>query len=120
MSFCSYFFFLMRRRPPRSTRTDTLFLYTTLFRSLVAIAVLTIVAFYFGLDIRTVGDLRELPATLPILALPAVSSDEHTAELQSLIAISYAVFCLQKQSAPPHNTARIRNNQALHPHPAQR
>src|SRR3546814_3298910 len=82
-------FFLMMRRPPRSTRTDTLFPYTTLYRSqalhagadghLAPAAELTVVA--AGQDDVTVG-----------------RSEEHTSELQSLMRISYAVFCLKKKT----------------------
>src|SRR3546814_12693842 len=80
------FFFLMIRRPPRSTRTDTLFPYTTLFRSAGAAA-------------------RSAPAGTAVAvrraavrtATVAVRSEEHTSELQSLMRISYAVFCLKKK-----------------------
>src|SRR3546814_3984252 len=75
----SFFFFLMIRRPPRSTRTDTLFPYTTLFRS--------------GRD-RPEPDLLQW---LDLVALGTVRSEEHTSELQSLMRISYAVFCLKKK-----------------------
>src|SRR3546814_3731176 len=98
------FFFLMIRRPPRSTRTDTLFPYTTLFRSAAAT------------DRRRTG-ARPARAALhrrDPLAQPAdharrpdaahVSqqgrSEEHTSELQSLMRISYAVFCLKKKKEP--------------------
>src|SRR3546814_1736542 len=73
----------MIRRPPRSTRTDTLFPYTTLFRSSTGLS---------------------LPASCPHLSsspdwsLPAPRSEEHTSELQSLMRISYAVFCLKKKT----------------------
>src|SRR3546814_2289161 len=83
----------MIRRPPRSTRTDTLFPYTTLFRSEA------------GNDrhrnrpallrtVRPVGT-QELPALGRHLG--AGRSEEHTSELQSLMRISYAVFCLKKK-----------------------
>src|SRR3546814_6847985 len=74
-------FFLMIRRPPRSTRTDTLFPYTTLFRSLVAVGAQA--------------------AEEPIDDIPDSQwrSEEHTSELQSLMRISYAVFCLKKKKA---------------------
>src|SRR3546814_6461119 len=76
----------MIRRPPRSTRTDTLFPYTTLFRSLA-----------FG-----VGDQRfGRPAQHVNKARRdrhAARSEEHTSELQSLMRISYAVFCLKKKT----------------------
>src|SRR3546814_1950882 len=105
-----YFFFLMIRRPPRSTRTDTLFPYTTLFRS--------------GEHLRE-GHRRRIgavelehlhaPLTLGRAQLHALQvvrladrphvvgdvaerSEEHTSELQSLMRISYAVFCLKKKN----------------------
>src|SRR3546814_5063545 len=112
MSAC--FFVLMVRRPPRSTRTDTLFPYTTLFRS--------------DQDRQGDGDrpevagrhrdrpdvdggLREVVAVGPGAACEEVEEDvadqqreadrgrseEHTSELQSLMRISYAVFCLKKK-----------------------
>src|SRR3546814_10786413 len=73
----------MIRRPPRSTRTDTLFPYTTLFRSLRRLR-------------RRECRLRQAvraPAGTGI----AARSEEHTSELQSLMRISYAVFCLKKK-----------------------
>src|SRR3546814_17759472 len=78
------FFFLMIRRPPRSTRTDTLFPYTTLFRSACP------------------PTTRCSPAPRPGSASRkhwkrSSRSEEHTSELQSLMRISYAVFCLKKQ-----------------------
>src|SRR3546814_15664390 len=84
------FFFLMIRRPPRSTRTDTLFPYTTLFRSLRL------------LPFRQVQSAREavLPGPQHFQAPYRLSdrSEEHTSELQSLMRISYAVFCLKKKN----------------------
>src|SRR3546814_1799523 len=71
----------MIRRPPRSTRTDTLFPYTTLFRSLRSRAQPRIDR-YFA---RGPGERRQ-------------RSEEHTSELQSLMRISYAVFCLKKKT----------------------
>src|SRR3546814_4714088 len=84
------FFFLMIRRPPRSTRTDTLFPYTTLFRSPHAShsPALRRVARSFGLCAR-----REPTVILSTMG----RSEEHTSELQSLMRISYAVFCLKKK-----------------------
>src|SRR3546814_7797995 len=82
--FMSILFFLMIRRPPRSTRTDTLFPYTTLFRSTVGVV-----------DHRAIEvPLRHQQAELGRLL---VRSEEHTSELQSLMRISYAVFCLKKK-----------------------
>src|SRR3546814_8843506 len=99
----------MIRRPPRSTRTDTLFPYTTLFRSC-------------SIDVR-----RRFPAasqSRPQARSAArrdsgpgrgSRSEEHTSELQSLMRISYAVFCLkkkkftnQKQHCDYHNKATTR------------
>src|SRR3546814_16585578 len=85
------FFFLMIRRPPRSTRTDTLFPYTTLFRS---------VRTAFARLPWPPWQRRPAPAAGrwlgPALA-PGKRSEEHTSELQSLMRISYAVFCLKKK-----------------------
>src|SRR3546814_20352645 len=83
---CCCFFFLIIRRPPRSTRTDTLFPYTTLFRS-------------------TWPWCSCLSTTAPVLRATNLTyapsrSEEHTSELQSLMRISYAVFCLKKHR--PH------------------
>src|SRR3546814_4709342 len=86
------FFFLMIRRPPRSTRTDTLFPYTTLFRS-----------------------ASRRPTRAATTACPGPTcagrapmrrwcrSEEHTSELQSLMRISYAVFCLKKKKKTKKN-----------------
>src|SRR3546814_5066454 len=102
-----FFFFLMIRRPPRSTRTDTLFPYTTLFRSpgahrcgaahrggaaaRVSVASLQ----------QRFGDLRPFRLQTAL----AVRSEEHTSEPQSLMRISYAVFCLKKKKT---------NNKKIH------
>src|SRR3546814_2186846 len=75
----------MIRRPPRSTRTDTLFPYTTLFRSLVAGAECQAV---LGAQDRRRQDFHRQGK---------IRSEEHTSELQSLMRISYAVFCLKKK-----------------------
>src|SRR6056297_2913444 len=75
----------MIRRPPRSTRTDTLFPYTTLFRSPPRCRPSA------G---RTSTDD---PGRFPEAAPPRRRSEEHTSELQSLRRISYAVFCLKKK-----------------------
>src|SRR3546814_10339272 len=76
----------MIRRPPRSTRTDTLFPYTTLFRSLLFV----IVPFPFAGMPFARGSLRQSRRF-------RYRSEEHTSELQSLMRISYAVFCLKKK-----------------------
>src|SRR3546814_9543657 len=109
----------MMRRPPRSTRTDTLFPYTTLFRS----ASMSVIFPYidrlasFGLWYRqlwaeSIG--KDGKGTTPLRAMGTVDqhsqlqlyldgpkdkrSEEHTSELQSLMRISYAVFCLKKKN----------------------
>src|SRR3546814_3105725 len=100
----------MIRLPPRSTRTDTLFPYTTLFRScrgmlLTALAVLAGCAtpphraddagHYRVIGYDTVrGNIR--PADVARIDT-LIRSEEHTSELQSLMRISYAVFCLKKK-----------------------
>src|SRR3546814_20005688 len=85
-------FFLMIRRPPRSTRTDTLFPYTTLFRSA---KLLYENAPGDGVDWRGRHDafVAETDRVFDLLD----RSEEHTSELQSLMRISYAVFCLKKK-----------------------
>src|SRR3546814_8119007 len=83
-----FFFFLMIRRPPRSTRTDTLFPYTTLFRSLVGDVLIE------GRPVRNCWPGFELARHR---VSPRRRSEEHTSELQSLMRISYAVFCLKKK-----------------------
>src|SRR3546814_2507436 len=95
----------MIRRPPRSTRTDTLLPYTTLFRSTFAPAsaacemtrsiwrVPTIPASSITRTSRAVNKSR--PCDQPCSKL--ARSEEHTSELQSLMRISYAVFCLKKK-----------------------
>src|SRR3546814_16141782 len=91
------FFFLMIRRPPRSTRTDTLFPYTTLFRSL---ALPGQVQFDTSNDLMnpTTGYRLKLSLSPETSVRGAVRrSEEHTSELQSLMRISYAVFCLKKK-----------------------
>src|SRR3546814_12635339 len=100
-------FFLMIRRPPRSTRTDTLFPYTTLFRS----NRMTLVTWLSDSDCRArpawpstssvvIVDCVEVT---PPAGLSTVRSEEHTSELQSLMRISYAVFCLKKKNTHNNN-----------------
>src|SRR3546814_3329156 len=84
-----FFFFLMIRRPPRSTRTDTLFPYTTLFRS---------VSRAFAWLGTTIVSTWSLGAIDDVAGLKWARSEEHTSELQSLMRISYAVFCLKKKN----------------------
>src|SRR3546814_3410280 len=89
---CIYvFFFLMIRRPPRSTRTDTLFPYTTLFRSSGC---------FRWPGCGSLPRPGRWPGTVGQSA--ASRSEEHTSELQSLMRISYAVFCLKKKKNIKH------------------
>src|SRR3546814_11917554 len=85
----SFFFFLMIRRPPRSTRTDTLFPYTTLFRSDLGADG----ANHLGPELGASADIAAIAVDTPV----GIRSEEHTSELQSLMRISYAVFCLKKK-----------------------
>src|SRR3546814_3427332 len=100
----------MIRRPPRSTRTDTLFPYTTLFRSLgtandlartlelpidpAAAARVVVAGRTRRLDL---GDVNGYPFFNVASVGFSARSEEHTSELQSLMRISYAVFCLKKK-----------------------
>src|SRR3546814_9374396 len=90
----------MIRRPPRSTRTDTLFPYTTLFRSQ---GLLGRPAIRRSKESRRAGrdakEPRMSSSTADIVRrLGENRSEEHTSELQSLMRISYAVFCLKKKN----------------------
>src|SRR3546814_7095147 len=96
----------MIRRPPRSTRTDTLVPYTTLFRS-----------------VRDSGKKAAIVPTPPTKeqcnvrdqtpsadgAAPSSRSEEHTSELPSLMRISYAVFCLKKKNKSLNNNTTQHN-----------
>src|SRR3546814_8457601 len=121
----------MIRRPPRSTRTDTLFPYTTLFRSpdasLIAFAATAPILWYLvfplssastGATLRnvcqrfqTLGEVTNCNVLLQpsFGAVPGDGfrkswrSEEHTSELQSLMRISYAVFCLNKNTKDHHH-----------------
>src|SRR3546814_10111866 len=103
----------MLRRPPRSTRTDTLFPYTTLFRSLSQYYRVQLGFEELRLqaaNLRMNGKLDE--NRLRVAAADgskngALRSEEHTSELQSLMRISYAVFCLKKKKKIESN---YRNN----------
>src|SRR3546814_5938340 len=102
----------MIRRPPRSTRTDTLFPYTTLFRSSVGLGRHqraddprppdTARKDHIGAARRPVlRHCRADPQRLSGHGAPR--SEEHTSELQSLMRISYAVFCLKKKTTTPRS-----------------
>src|SRR3546814_6598250 len=107
------FFFLMIRLPPRSTRTDTRLPYTTLFRSC---------------DVTNEAQVIDLwncaeetgPVALAIYnagnntpgKISGMRSEEHTSELQSLMRISYAVFCLKKKSI--HIAPYVRHLSVVH------
>src|SRR3546814_3163382 len=87
----------MIRRPPRSTRTDTLFPYTTLFRSRCGLCA-------HRQDhgkIRLANGPCEPDGRGRHRHRPPWRSEEHTSELQSLMRISYAVFCLKKKNIQP-------------------
>src|SRR3546814_5350451 len=88
----------MIRRPPRSTRTDTLFPYTTLFRS-DPLGKLT----HRGSRLQMANLLEIIPGDTdegsPAIISCFIRSEEHTSELQSLMRISYAVFCLKKKNS---------------------
>src|SRR3546814_5571414 len=91
----------MIRRPPRSTRTDTLFPYTTLFRS--------------GRHGTCSGSgrcrgTRRTAAGRP----PRSRSEEHTSELQSLMRISYAVFCLKKKKVKSNDDHTNKETNIVH------
>src|SRR3546814_15768564 len=112
--------FLMIRRPPRSTRTDTLFPYTTLFRSLIVIVAIVVLVVshkrwvkrqpgVFRGAIRVAGGALDglgpkwsqgygrWVRDVFVWTKAPLRSEEHTSELQSLMRISYAVFCLKQQ-----------------------
>src|SRR3546814_6477832 len=96
----------MRRRPPRSTRTDTLFPYTTRVRS-VGAQVIDLLDDGGAVAMHAVGDPAEIRNDRIVLGAEIAAgerrlagggrSEEHTSELQSLMRISYAVFCLKKK-----------------------
>src|SRR3546814_11801543 len=86
-----WFFFLMIRRPPRSTRTDTLFPYTTLFRSAFRQG-------FHGLLNRAYVVFRQIARIRT-----RIDRKSTTSELQSLMRLSYAVFCLKKKNKTHNN-----------------
>src|SRR3546814_10059063 len=104
----------MIRRPPRSTRTDTLFPYTTLFRS-AAVGADDEVAVIEGADADRVALVDPDDHGAVMIARGGAQrrdlgrSEEHTSELQSLMRISYAVFCLNKQKTYHSSTSTLRS-----------
>src|SRR3546814_8634537 len=104
-------YIVMVRRPPRSTRTNTLLPYTTLFQSAAPMKIPRQTA--TKVDTRTINSDTRAPYANPVpISRPSISvpnrnsdcenglsrSEEHTSELQSLMRISYAVFCLTKKT----------------------
>src|SRR3546814_7920660 len=113
----------MIRRPPRSTRTDTLFPYTTLCRSVGELAgqagdierafapgQVTRLARRLA-RARGIDDLASDRARIGRVFLQERRSEEHTSELQSLMRISYAVFCLKKKKT--HQYVKKTKNNAI-------
>src|SRR3546814_16278126 len=121
---CEYFFFLMIRRPPKLTRTDTLFPYTTLFRSIDILQVEKRIRgrvkkqmeksqrdYYLNEQVKAIqkelgegeegADIEELEKKITAAQL---RSEEHTSELQSLMRISYAVYCLKNKKTTTKST----------------
>src|SRR3546814_3206545 len=99
----------MIRRPPRSTRTDTLFPYTTLFRSQFP-EVDTTVAMIGRAEQGETADVNYMEIYTALKSEDewtsgrSLRSEEHTSELQSLMRISYAVFCLKKKKNKKNKT----------------
>src|SRR3546814_8970049 len=110
----------MIRRPPRSTRTDTLFPYTTLFRSLVMRVRSPLPAPVFPLFSR-LGAVSFRPlcsrnSHYRVGDGQRGRSEEHTSELQSLMRISYAVFCLKKKNPKLKSTKDSQQNNNINMH----
>src|SRR3546814_5203091 len=119
----------MIRRPPRSTRTDTLFPYTTLFRSKIDRS-LNLGAHGASLPIGAAnraarplsGQAGAVVIFVPVgqtcgaCRARGARSEEHTSELQSLMRISYAVFCLKKKKNKDKKTHRTNSITQAHKH----
>src|SRR3546814_3249456 len=111
---CLLLFFLIIRRPPRSTPPDTLFPYTTLFRS----CSISATSWPITRPFSTPKALPRRPITKSFWKWPArpPRSEEHTSELQSLMRILYAVFCLKKKqkknSIKAHSYPHQTNNES--------
>src|SRR3546814_9972372 len=111
----------MIRRPPVSTRTDTLFPNTTLFRSwrdalmiLAAINILVAAPLHWAALAGDTADAKHASNHAALAAAwsaalreRAFRSEEHTSELQSLMRISYAVFCLKKKHKHTYNEEQL-------------
>src|SRR3546814_10514200 len=111
----------MIRRPPRSTRTDTLFPYTTLFRSGRSDPAARGRREARGRDRgaalrRTTSCARSSVPRRPGCTRSRPRSEEHTSELQSLMSISYAVFCLKKKKQIQVHRAQRRQQQEIEIH----
>src|SRR3546814_3916134 len=119
----------MIRRPPRSTRPDTLFPYTTLFRSEISAAAArcdaeTIAALRAAAERIEAFHRKQLPEDISYtdqagvrlgarwtpVAAAGLRSEEHTSELQSLMRISYAVFCLKQTKQKSNQYSRQASN----------
>src|SRR3546814_6664980 len=96
----------MIRRPPRSTRTDTLFPYTTLFRSVSQNVQTDGQGLQLDFAQNSWNDRSDIDNAIRQLDAAKLRSEEHTSELQSLMRISYAVFCLKKKKLSPSNKHR--------------
>src|SRR3546814_6600226 len=123
----------MIRRPPRSTRTDTLFPYTTLFRSVgedLAFDAVAADQALFGLALQRVG-VEAMALEGFVVHASGVEghgrnvvghagrrsqsrSEEHTSELQSLMRLSYAVFCLKKKKKTTNISYNTSYNTSIH------
>src|SRR3546814_10698806 len=129
----------MIRRPPRSTRTDTLLPYTTLFRSPRAAnatprrhgpgnpcIVKPMARPHFD-GTKLAAEAAPTPTNHEVLPMAEITaslvkelrertgrSEEHTSELQSLMRISYAVFCLKKKTNTKHNYIKHKQNNKIH------
>src|SRR3546814_5929365 len=110
----------MIRRPPRSTRTDTLFPYTTLFRSRQEIERSILQQMLYGADANRLPLSRFKRIRSPGFWSIFKRSEEHTSELQSLMRISYAVFCLKKKKKPQHRRQQPNRHHHSREHAATR
>src|SRR3546814_3338604 len=103
----------MIRRPPRSTRTDTLFPYTTLFRSKLSYKKRAIRIRLMNLKFSQAFESSGIKVITRqgdyLTAKLILRSEEHTSELQSLMRISYAVFCLKKKKNTSNNYKKALN-----------